>query len=395
MNVGIIVEYNPFHNGHKLHIDKTKQNHNADKIIAVMSGNFVQRGEPAVLDKFKRTRAALLNGVNIVLELPAIYSTSAADIFAYGSIDILNKTNIIDGVCFGSEAGQLEAMLESSEILSNESEEFKNLLSIELSSGCSYPKARLNALEKLLKKDLSFLNQPNNILALEYLKALKLTKSNIKPLTIQRESADFHSTSIEADIASATAIRKAIFEKDFNKILNVVPKNTYDYYSDSMNFSSINDYTTILHYLLRIKSNFELSEIADITEGLENRILKLADFKSITDLIADLKTKRYTYTKLQRALLHIILDIKKSDISLKKSNPYIRVLGFRRDSSNLLSELCKKASVPVLTNLKNADKLLDKDAMDFLKKELIISNVYNIFDTKSLSSDYTNAPIIV
>lgn len=395
MNIGIIVEYNPFHNGHKLHIEKTKTEHKAQKIIAVMSGNFVQRGEPAILDKFKRTKTALLNGVDLVLELPAVYSTSAADIFAYGAIDILNKSNIIDGVCFGSESGSLNALKEVCEILSNESTEFKKALSIELSSGVSYPKARLNAVQALLKKDLSFLNQPNNILALEYMKALKQLNSKIKPLTIQRELADFHSTNITSEIASATAIRNAIHEKSFNKMLNTVPENSHIYYNANNFYPSINDYTTILHYLLRIKSKTELSEIADITEGLENRILKLANFSSITALMQALKTKRYTYTKLQRALLHIILDIKKTDVELKAANPYIKVLGFKRESSYLLSELCKKATVPVLTNLKNAEKQLSKEAFDFLKKELIISDIYNLFDNKQLSLDYTLAPIII
>ena len=177
--LGIITEYNPFHNGHKLHIEKSKEKTSSKYCIVVMSGNFSQRGEPTIFDKYLRTKMALLNGADIVLELPLIFATASAELFSLGAIDILDKTGIVTNICFGSEEGNLEKFLEVSNILSNETLEFKQLLYKFLDSGLSFPKARLNALEKTLNKSLDFLNEPNNILSIEYLKAINKLNSKI------------------------------------------------------------------------------------------------------------------------------------------------------------------------------------------------------------------------
>ncbi len=394
MNIAIIAEYNPFHNGHKYHISKTRQLYNAEYITVVMSGNFMQRGEPAIMDKFKRAKAALLNGADLVLELPSIYSCGSADVFALGAADLLNKTCIVDCLCFGSELGKTDIFEKAADILCAESKKFKTLLGNFLSKGISYPNARLSALSEVMGEDLSFLKFPNNILALEYIRALKMTESKIKPLTVLRYSSEFHSTDIKTEISSAAAIRKAMYNKDIEAVFKSVPKNTYDLFKNN-NLPSINNYSSILKYILKTKPLSEIAEIADITEGLENRILKFSDLDSISEMAAAIKTKRYTLTKIQRALIHIILDIKKSDIDFKKANPYIRVLGFKKESSILLSSLIKNSDVPVLTNLKNAQKLLNKEAMLFFKREIKNNDIYNLFSAKEAYEDYRHPLAIV
>ncbi|WP_317368695.1 nucleotidyltransferase family protein, partial [uncultured Tyzzerella sp.] len=251
--LGIITEYNPFHNGHKLHIEKSKQKTNSKYCIVVMSGNFSQRGEPAIFDKYLRTKMALLNGADIVLELPLIFATASAELFSLGAIDILDKTGIVNNICFGSEEGNLENFLEISNILSNEPVKFKQLLSEFLNDGLSFPKARLKALETFLNKPLDFLNKPNNILSIEYLKAIKKLNSNIVPKTILRENSSFHSNSIEGNIASATAIRQAFFKDNIHNIKNVIPDNCFNLIESipKDTIPNINNYTDILKYILK------------------------------------------------------------------------------------------------------------------------------------------------
>lgn len=395
MNSGIIAEYNPFHNGHKLHIQKTKSSLKNNSVIIAMSGNFVQRGEPAILDKFIRTKTALNNGADIVLEIPSIYSTAAADIFARAAIDLLDKTGIVDYLSFGTETGNLNEFELAADLLSNENKKFKTLLKSELKKGISYPNARQNALNQCLAKDFSYLKSPNNILALEYLKSLKILKSCINPFTIKREYAGFNDTEIYSEIASATAIRLAIQENRISEIEKCVPEDLYKQFTDNFKLPYLNNYSDILHYLLRTTSLSELSEILDITEGLENRILDLSTNQNITDLINSVKTKRYTYSKIQRAILHIILDIKKSDICLETPNKYIRVLGFRKSASNIISELTEKSKLPVIINLKNDINNLSLPAKKMLEKEINVNNIYHLPLTGKKNLDYTEKVVIL
>jgi len=417
MIFGIIAEYNPFHNGHLYHIMKSRELTGSDNCIVVMSGNFTQRGEPALLNKQERVRCALLNGVSIVIELPVPFATGSADMFAFGAVNLLNSLNIIDYLCFGVETDDLMFMTKISEILAEEPKDFKRLLSERLSKGISYPAARENALSEYLKKyiteyhlrDLSFLRTPNNILAIEYVKALKKSNSSIKPITIKRKKSDFHSININSEIASATAIRNSIknlFEKKFydysleEQIKSVIPKNTQKILFDELRHCSccdIENYMPVLDYILRTKSKKELSEIFDVTEGLENRILKFSTEKTIDSLLIALKTKRYTLSKLKHALLHIILDIKKKDVFpyLKTGLPYIRVLGFRKDKTELLTRIAEKASVPLITNIKSAEKSLSLNGYSLLKKEILSSDLYYMNTTKEINSEYTKPIVIV
>ena len=396
--LGIITEYNPFHNGHKLHIEKSKQKTNSKYCIVVMSGNFCQRGEPAIFDKYLRTKMALLNGADIVLELPLTFATASAELFALGAIDILDKTGIITNICFGSEDGNIENFLEIANILSNEPYNFKQNLSYFLNQGLSFPKARINALEKTLNKSLDFLKEPNNILSIEYLKAINKLNSNIIANTIKREQATFHSTNIAGNIASATAIRNCFFENKIDNIKNVVPNNCFELINNISvhNMPLLDNYTNILKYILKTSNIENIKNIADITEGIENKIISNINSHSITELINNIKSKRYTYTKLQRAILHIILNITKNDQQYLKENlnPYIRVLGFKKSSSHLLKTLISSAKVPVITNLKNAKENLDNNGIYYLNKEIKSTDIYYLFQNKGNNEEY-KIPLVI
>ncbi len=382
--LGIITEYNPFHNGHKLHIEKSKEKTNSKYCIVVMSGNFSQRGEPTIFDKYLRTKMALLYGADIVLELPLIFATASAELFSLGAIDILDKTGIVTNICFGSEEGSLEKFLEVSNILSNETLEFKQHLYKFLDNGLSFPRARLNALEKTLNKPLGFLNEPNNILSIEYLKAINKLNSTIIAKTIKREKSHFNSNNINGNIASATAIRQAFFKNNIDSIKNVIPNNCFKLIQNisQNNIPIIDNYTSILKYLLKVSN-------------IENKILDNTNVDSITELINNVKSKRYTYTKLQRTILHILLNITKDDQQYLKENlnPYIRVLGFKKSSSHLLKELTINAKVPVITNLKNAKKQIDKNAMYYLNKEVMSTDIYYL--SKNKNEEYRQPLVII
>lgn len=397
MNIGITAEYNPFHNGHKYQIDKIREENTDCSIIAVMSGSFVQRGEPAAFSKFERARCALLNGVDMVIELPYIYSCSAADIFGFAAIDLMNKTGIIDKVCFGTEEKSLEDLLLAAEIFANEPPEFKQKLKLELSGGASYPAARQSALEKTANRQMNFISMPNNILAVEYLKALKQSKSQIAPYAVQRVFSSFNSTEITGHIASANAIRKALHSGSISSAAACMPENCQ--YLDFNAISSINRYSSIFHYLLAVKSSSELTEISDITEGIENRILAYSQAnQSITELINAIKTKRYTYTKLQRAVLHIILDLKKDDLRNYMSagtNLYIRVLGFKKGSAGILSAMSKNASVPIIINPARDKHKLSGKALAMFNAEAAASKIYNISTKAAAVNDYSNPLVLL
>ena len=375
MATGIIAEYNPFHKGHMYHINETQKITDND-IVVIMSGNFVQRGEPAMTDKHTRAKMALRNGVSLVLELPVEYATGSADVFAKGAVNILDATGIIDTLSFGSERGSTDIFDKISNILNNEPEAFKELIKSYLNRGLSYPSARTKSLEEYMSLNLDFMNRSNNILALEYIRQLKKLNSSIKPVTVERIVSEYNSRSLSGDISSASAIRSALINKDLSA-LNSVPQNCIDLIEDK-NIPQLNDYTSILSYILCTRSPSEISEYADITEGLENRILN-TEFNSIDELITKTKTKRYTYSKLQKAILHIILGITKKE---QQADPkYIRVIGFRKDKKYLLKELTEKASLPVIINVKENENLL--------KREIIATDIYNIPLNKKRGLEYT------
>ena len=364
-------------------IAEAKKKAGADRVVVVMSGSFVQRGEPAIFDKWTRTEAALKNGVDMVLELPVLFAASNAETFARAAVRTLEETGIVDVLCFGSESGDLHSMQEAARLMENETEEFQKLLKEQLDEGLSYPAARAKALETVSQINSEILSQPNHILGLEYLKALERYNCTMEPMTIKREG-DYNSPSLTDGFASAAAIRKALAEDRSTEAMPQLPENVHDVYNKALSLGTApvfwDELAPALHYKLRMSSADEIKEIAEVVEGLENRILHSIDScYDMKDVVDYIKTKRYTRTKIQRILLHILLDIKEREVSyfmnLPKM-PYIRVLGFQKENSGILADLTENAKCPVLTNLKKAPEILNEDGLALLALEKTATDLH-------------------
>lgn len=403
---GITAEYNPFHNGHKLHINEARRLSKTENLFVIMSGNFTQRGEPAIFDKYFRTMCALKNGADIVAELPCVFASSSAEFFASAAVKMFDDSGICSHIAFGAETEDISLLKKNAQILSDENSFFKESISQYLSEGLSFPAAREKALEKC-GADISALSSPNNILALEYIKALINLKSEISPVAVKRVGNDYNQKAFSGALSSATAIRGKIFQNNIEDISGSVPIETYLGIKEKiknghmpLSFNSLSD---ILNYRLRMLSPEQLTQYHGISEGLENRIIaSLKDNYSAYDIVSAIKSKRYTFSRLQRAMLHICLDIKETDLMKYKNNgysPYIRVLGFRKDKKSLLKELTEKSRVPVITNIKNAHKQLDEYGMEILNKEITADNIYAILDKNkkntALNQDFTTPLVIV
>lgn len=382
--VGIIAEFNPFHKGHEYFIKKAKEVTGADRVVVVMSGNFVQRGEPAMFDKWTRSSIALESGADLVLELPVLFATANAETFARGAIRILGECGIVDYLCFGTESGDITSLKEATKILANESEEFRCLLKGYLNEGMSYPSARGKALEKVSSVQADIISKPNHILALEYLMALEKYNYNIEPVTIKRVGSGYHDTELTDEMASATAIRQCINAKDVERGLTQVPEHVRTLYRNAIRKGlapiSWEDLSQSLNYQIRLNSSEDIEKIFEVTEGLEHRIIRaLQNGYTVEELIDYIKSKRYTRAKIQRILVHILLNIKTAEVNyfMKKITlPYIRVLGFRKDSADILGDLTMKSKPPVLSNLKKAQDVLDDDGLHLLAVEKIATDIY-------------------
>lgn len=382
--IGVIAEYNPFHNGHHYHLKTTREKTNADYIVVVMSSSFVQRGEPAIFDKMDRTKMALLNGADAVIELPVLYSTASAEYFAKASIKLFNDMGCVNIVSFGSESGSIKELEQIADILIDEPKEWKEEFKKQLSFGCTYPVARANALNQFLNINSELLTNPNNILAIEYLKALKLFHSNISPVTIQRKGAHYHDFDIKQNTASASAIRKSIEQNQMQFLSSQMPQNCYEILRNAITQGNapiyFKNFSSVLNYRLRTMHLNELKNILDVTEGLENRILRSIDSNyEIKDICEFIKTKRYTYTKIQRILTHILLDIKKENFHYfneKGFSQYIRILGFKKESQKLIQLITKSASIPILINTKKMSSVLTNDGLKMLELEIKATNLH-------------------
>lgn len=398
-SIGIIAEYNPFHNGHLYQIQKAKELTGADTVIAVMSGNFTQRGDTSLINKFEKAKIALQNEVDMVIELPTIYSISSAENFALGGIKILNEIGNIDYLVFGIEEDNLQELKAIADVLVNENDEFKRTIKEELDKGNSYPKAREIALKKVLSSENveNIMKKPNNILAIEYLKALKTTNSKIKPIAIKRKNIMHNDENINENYASGTYIRKLFIENNFNEIRKVVPKYTYERLLELKNHgtyvTSINDFSDIVIYKIRTMTKEEISQIADVNEGLENSI-KLASTtcKTIDEIIEKVSTKRYTKTRISRILTYILLDITKSEIEQSKNaNQYIRVLGINKKCEGILKTINNDK---LITSLKKFEENNGENQLLNIDKKA--TEIYTIKYPKSVQAnlDYTSKFII-
>ncbi|MSS43879.1 nucleotidyltransferase [Anaerosalibacter bizertensis] len=368
--LGIISEYNPFHYGHLYHLEKSKKITGCNFSIAVMSGSFVQRGEPSFIDKWTKTKIAIDSGIDLVLELPSIFSVQSAELFAYGGVKLLDSLNIVDYISFGSELGELEILKFIAEIFAREPYYFKLMLKKYLDEGNSYSVSRSLALESFLKKDgrnkcnyTNILKSPNNILAIEYLKALYILNSDIKPFTIKRVGSDYKETLFNNKYSSATSIRNKILKGDLKEIKNYLPEATYYHINQYLNeydsFNTMENYSHILLYLLRTIDKNSLSKIMDIEDGLENRLINYGfKYNNITQIINNTITKRYPKTRIQRILIHLLMGINK-DIFLELKNTYpqyIRVLGMNNKGMNILNKIKQNTNISIINKFADYKK---------------------------------------
>lgn len=401
--LGIIAEYNPFHNGHFYHLDYSKQISNSDYVICIISGNFVQRGNTSIINKWAKTKMALLNGSDLVIELPTVYAISSAENFAYGSIKILDMLNIVNTISFGSELCDINILNKIANIFYDEPKEYINILTQELKKGISFPKARENAVLQYLSNFDSYsniLSKPNNILAIEYLKALRKLRSNIIPMAVKREKVYYNDNFVVDEYASATAIRDLLKHSDFDSIRKVVPKSCYSILKEEIEngrlILDLSYFEKEILYTLRKMSVSDIAKLPDVSEGLENAIKNAANScNTLYELLNILHSKRYTKTRLQRILLYALLGFTKREISLSKKNlPYIRVLGFNDKGQDLLSDICRRnPKLSVITSVKKfMDESPNKFQKDMLEKDIMATNIYSLGYKKDswANLDYTN-----
>jgi len=383
---GVIAEYNPFHNGHKYLIEKIKEN--SDAVVSVMSGSFVQRGEVAVFDKWTRAKTAVTNGVDLVLELPVIYAVSAAERFAFGAVELLSSLGCIDELCFGSESGDINELIDAGKKIYFEDEAVSRKIKENLSLGMGFAAARHAAYENIINSDI--LKNPNNILGIEYIKALLKLKSNIKTNTIKRAGSDYHSDTPVGNMASATALRKMLFSGE--DISDFSPKNFSENCKD-VSLYSIDKINDTLIYLLRTKTPEDLALINGFSEGLEYRLKELAkNNSSMTEIINRAVTKRYTKTRIVRACTALLLGIDKNIIFEK--NSYIRVLAFNNTGREILKLIKENSKLPIIT--KTADY---KEKNIVFEKDVLSTDVAALCalseKDKTGGKDYTTPPVYI
>lgn len=391
---GIIAEYNPFHNGHAYQIQKTKELSHADYIIAAISGNFVQRGAPAILDKFTRTYEALANGADFVFEIPVLFATASAEYFAAAGIALLSALGCIDLVSFGCETPDLMLLSKIAEILENEPLEYKTFLASYLKQGIPFPAAREKAMLSYIpgqKGGVSaILSAPNNILALEYIKALRQQKSSIRPFPILRNDSGYHATDFKQKYCSASAIRNLLLnEKEqiqrhgslAKTLSKYVPLQTAGHLlSPDAKFLTEQDFSKILYYKLLMERESGFYGYADVSREFSNRLIRaLSGFTDYESFCRILKSKEITYTRISRCLFHILLNIKTTDYENAKTHgriPYLRLLGFRKEAAPFFREIKKHAKVPLLTRPSKYASSLDKSAASMFLKDAAASDLY-------------------
>ncbi|MCB2292051.1 nucleotidyltransferase [Clostridium algoriphilum] len=406
MNItGIIVEYNPLHNGHVYHINKTKELTNCDVLIGVMSGNFAQRGIPSSIDKWTKTKMAINNGVDLVIELPSVYSVSSAEFFSGGAVSLLNSLGVVNNICFGSEHGGINDIYNIANILLNEPFEFKSLLKNYLSVGIVYPLARAKALydyvnnsnmniSNLLSGD--FLNSSNNILGIEYCKSLIKLHSSIRPYTLKRKGDSYKGNILNDEFSSSTAIRKFLKENgSLSRLIGHIPNSVL---TDIQNLYSRNCKCTFEESMfpyIKYKSATSkntLVNLPDATEGLDNRIIKsLQNNLNYSSALEDIKSKRYTYTRISRILCQYFIGFDGFNTKKLRSLPcpYARVLGFNSKGKSILKSIKSNSNIPLYTKM-------PKESSETLQLDLQSTRAYSIINSYiDHNSDYLISPIIM
>ena len=415
--IGIIAEYNPFHKGHLYHLNTAKHITGSDYIIVVMSGNYTQRGEPAIFDKFFRTRQALINGADVVFELPSLFSTASAEGFAFGAVSLLHKLGVCDYLAFGSEQGDLRTFKEIGVFLNNEPEAYQYLLKTFLKQGLPFPKAREKSLSHFFPNASSLCHMgSNDILALEYCRALDFFKSSISPIFIKRIDNQYNDINMAepGKISSASAIRNYLFtlsmsdsKLDFSTknplLTQALPPSFYDMQNEKLCPLYPNDFSLLMHTKILKESAASLMEYLDISKELADRIINMRNqFSNIDNYCNLLKTKEITYSRISRSLMHIFLEITENEFSYYKNKeycPYGRILGFRKEAAPLLHRIKKEASFPLITKTANASKLLNTIDYQLFEKEILYSHLYQAVVSQKYNlcfkNEYTRPPVII
>ncbi len=414
--VGLITEYNPFHNGHLYHMQKAKEITGADSVIAVMSGNYVQRGAPAIMPKHLRAEVALEAGIPLVLELPVCYASGSAEYFADGAISLFEKLGCIDSICFGSECGDYYLLEKVAHVTADEPEAYKQTLQDALKQGLSFPLARQAALKAYFQDPSldDILEQPNNILGIEYIKALYLRKSPIGAYTIRRKISGYHDKELSPGYSSASAIRRLLAfagnsvhlaseemydEPGLSEVLTrlegQVPPSCIRSLEETHRVRYpvyANDFSLLFRYRLLTETRESLARYLDMTEELANRMINHAnDFITFDQFCDLLKTRDMTYSRISRCLLHILLNIRTEDMTLYKEEggcQYARVLGFSKDGAKLLTRIKRTSSVPLLTKLTQTEGL-SKAGLRMLRQDIFAADLY-----ESVITDKFKMPFI-
>ena len=415
--VGLIAEYNPFHNGHRYHIEQAKKITGADHAVVVMSGDYVQRGIPACMPKRLRAEMALKCGASAVFELPVCYATGSAELFAEGAVSLLDRLGIVDTLVFGSECNDLESLSQIADLLVEEPELYRTVLRFHLKNGASYPMARQEAVSACLRgNDCSFLlNDPNNILGIEYLKALKRQKSRIIPYTIARRGAHYHDPDLHDSYSSASAIRSLLaysgsavhidhagqpessgIHHILGELEHQVPESCLELLKDHHRIQypiCQNDFSLILKYKLLNKKPDSLIRYMDVSQELANRICaQLNHYFHYQQFCELLKTRELTQTRVNRALLHIMLGIKKKNVAAYTSDHfhyYAHLLGFRKDSEKVISAAARHGKLPLLTRLYDAGHL-PESGQKMLTQDVLASNLYTSVVTDKYKTAFKN-----
>lgn len=399
MNItGIITEYNPFHNGHKFHLEESKKQTKSDGTICIMSGNFVQRGGPAIIDKWKRTEMALNNGVDLIIELPTFYAVSSAEFFAKGAVSILNSLNIVNNLFFGSEIGDAKALSEIAKVLVSEDERFQNILKENLSLGLTFAKAREKSLIEYLNSSEinNIITSSNNILGIEYIKAILKLNSSINPVALKREGSNYNDKSLSQTFSSATSIREVLKNtSNIEDLKNIIPLESYEIFSklqeQDYRFTFEEEMFKYIKY--KIQTNcVNFNNLYEVTEGLDNKIIKeISSSNSLHEFILKIKSKRYTYSKISRILTHIYLGLDNDDFKdiANENNLYVRVLGFNKTGREILSLIKANSSIPLITKVPRFTN------NPLLKFDLQATACYSLLNDKvNPFNDYLQSPII-
>jgi len=376
---GIICEYNPIHNGHLYHIQKTRQN-GATHIVAVMSGNFVQRGDVALINKFERAKTAVKCGADLVIELPVAYAMSNAETFARGAVYLLDSLGCVNEISFGSECGSLEKLqiaAQASRICSQKPE-LKELLE----NGMPYPAAIISLVEKYYKRVADIFKGANNVLAVEYLKAIENLNSSIKPFTVKRMSVGHDQMGEFGSFASASYIRNLVLEHNFTSFENMLPQYSRNMISNALktgNIADINNLERIIIYAMRMIDRDTLADVPDVGQGLEYRIIKASTENSLENMMKYIKTKRYPMSRIRRILLSALIGIRKSDLEILP--PYGRILAVNDRGTDILSEAKGKAAIPFATSLSKLGEL-DENCRRYSELEAFATDIYSLATTE-------------